>query len=375
MSENINVNFSSDAPLEYHKRVNEMISDRGSSELSMQELNTYEERKWKEITGVEPKDSSFLLVIPVSNNEDTIKQTLMSVMLSLLPNSVDCTILLMLNNSDDKSRLVIKEFLSQFGTVDRVSLSNLQYEAEEVALDNKTILITSTNKGKVRALNEANKYALSENYEICIALDADVFPSPEAIANLFGECHKTYTKTNEYPVMSGKYNADIKPGKFRNILKKLTSKDQKYISGWMFGWNPTYISEIGGIPVSKIEDYSLSKIVENEDGFDIIEKSEVFGYFSNNPLKWLKIYKRYSMGLLQLLDKYSQKYPNLKVEVEKDYIYLQSADKFFDSIIDSINNRRFGDFVGHAMTLIQKIILIAAKYEYSVESNDTSWKS
>lgn len=114
---------------------------------------------WEKTTGEAPKDSLFYVVIPAHNEARTIKLVLNNLLEQRLPKESKLLIHVVSNGSTDQTEAIVAEF------------------------NQKNVLLTSlTEANKPQALNLGRAQSPSN---IVINLDADTFPTSNALAKIY----------------------------------------------------------------------------------------------------------------------------------------------------------------------------------------------
>lgn len=128
--------------------------------------------EWHRITGEHTYESAFYIVIPACNEEETIRPVLENLLVQQLPDAARYTIHVISNGSTDNTEhevISVKEEVVSGLNQERAGLTELK--------------LTSLSVGnKPAALNEGRKQATSD---IVINMDADIFPTPNALAKLY----------------------------------------------------------------------------------------------------------------------------------------------------------------------------------------------
>ncbi|KKS31117.1 MAG: Glycosyl transferase, group 2 family protein [Candidatus Amesbacteria bacterium GW2011_GWA2_42_12] len=142
------------------------------------DLDTYPVEKliqppnWQIITGENPRDSKFHVIIPAKNEEVAIRSILQNIVRQKLPNESSLIIDVILNGTTDGTADVIEGFNQEF-------IQN----SEDKNVSNRTIRCFSVKeKGKIPALNFGRHNTQSD---ILINVDADVFPTDNSIAKIY----------------------------------------------------------------------------------------------------------------------------------------------------------------------------------------------
>ncbi len=128
--------------------------------------------EWHRFTGENTHESSFYIVIPAHNERETIRPVLENLLVQRLPDAAHYTIHVISNGSVDGTE---HEVIS----VREEIVSRINQEREGLI----ELKLTSLSGGnKPAALNEGRNQATSD---LVINMDADIFPTPNALAKLY----------------------------------------------------------------------------------------------------------------------------------------------------------------------------------------------
>ncbi|MBU1164785.1 glycosyltransferase [Patescibacteria group bacterium] len=121
--------------------------------------------QWEAITGISPEETVFIVIIPVYNEESVLAHSIAHLTNQKLPRGSKMIVHVVTNGCTDNSEAIVKEIIV-----------NNTFDSMEIRLD------SIEKAGKALALNHARKIYKEG---IMIQLDADTFPTSNAICKLF----------------------------------------------------------------------------------------------------------------------------------------------------------------------------------------------
>ena len=239
---------------------------RAATEMSMRTLPPFttpkqnaettarhQNERWKEIVR-EPSESSFTIVVPVSNVSKYLPSVLATFLLADIPPAVDINFVLVTNNCTDQGASVkaVEDFMKSVGDPVKKPLSSLdqsfsdellspEYSQVQADHSNTTFFHLDTmTPGKANASDIASTVALSQDHSIVMCLDANKFPEPETIPRMIGGAYRELIDTIKPAVIvTGKFfDEDIGVEENRLLLPTNIPPATLYVKGGIMAWNP-----------------------------------------------------------------------------------------------------------------------------------------
>lgn len=153
-------------------------------------------RRWRDLTEIDVEATHFSVVVPVHNEERSLPSMLGALLASELPSSADIQFIFVVNASNDKSVVQIKNRLALICSPTETHLpasdydSRMKESAFQVCYGRIRFLVIETpTAGKANALNLGNEIALRQDHNIAINIDANNWVEPDSIALIY-QCAK-----------------------------------------------------------------------------------------------------------------------------------------------------------------------------------------
>ena len=283
------------------------------------EFKRASEDRWKSVSRFDARDSKLAIVVPIHNEERSLRSFLEVLSTLNLPDSVRGEIMLVTNNCQDNSVALVQEFLNRIGSpvVEELPKLERDRQLDPIALSvrkgNLRFTHINTDKaGKANALSVANDLAVRQGFDVLINSDANTYPEPDAIASLYGEARRNFEAEKAVLVWglqspSVRSSLDLSLGKFMGItpdsLRPAVKKTRP--NGWLFAMDTAWIKGLkqfnGGVPPSAIEDFALSIAARVTGGdLDIDYNAITHGFNPNKLSDDLVAVARYWRGVRQI---------------------------------------------------------------------------
>ncbi len=382
----LNISYNKNMPTEaLAHSLSPSLPPRGYLKSSINQLRTIRQespsKRWKDISGLEPEESHFTLILPIHNESRFLPNFLSATfLLAILPSSVHASVLFVTNACTDNSPKIIENYLKSLGDVHLQKHSynfiDLQLDvfASSVRVKNMTFThLDIQTAGKANALNIGNRFALASGHEVAMSIDANNFVEPEMIAKMFGESYAAFIKNpNGRIFLSGKGRTITD-----EVQEKIPPKRQFAIehtegkvNGWFMSWNPKELNNIGGFRQTAFEDYCT--------GVDIRRRSKkigqvnayIWGNVSNKVMDTIELRSRCIRGSKQLL----RLIPETKDILQQENHYMRNFPRrlqyLYKRAIEEPQEikRHIGNFASWELALFK------ARIDLFRNPNNQSWK-
>lgn len=359
--------------------------------------NKVQAENWYKDTGVRAEDTYFTVIMPI-RNEPALWTTLGTLMMSNIPISAHVKFLFITNDCTDRgqSEQTVRVFLATHGEIETKNLRvfpglihdpELESEYAYVKKGNLEFLHLNTGtRGKANALNIGNKIASwhgpLESDPIAMCLDADDFPEPDAIKELFKEAHKQIiSEKNETVVFSGDSRPLFKTKSpyWEKILQryrrsaKLAEPPEMYITGGLFAWDAAEMDKMDGFPKTVGVDYATT-VMARFYGIGYIKILEAVTW-KYKPATLRKIYEaraRFLRGYMQLLNQNPEERIAEIIKNDTPYILGTPIDRLKSLIIKIKIDPGFA-FWFIASELLWLLSLPKAKRDFRKDPDNMSW--
>jgi cellulose synthase/poly-beta-1,6-N-acetylglucosamine synthase-like glycosyltransferase len=302
-----------------------------------------QEKCWEHETGVRPEDSSFSLIVPIHNEENSLSSFLHTLMLSDIPAQVNMQIIFVTNACVDSSVDIVRAFMADLGDVEFQDVvgdfgdQNMDRRCAVVRRGRHVYMHMNTSKpGKANALNIGNMIASQSDHLIAVCMDANNFIEPDALRKLFAHAYNAFRKKLEVgdTVLCGgleiQHQGSLKSSPVKNPPSRETAAgnhlvdgEEGVVNGWLLAWNTVWMNSIGGCPEVALEDYALGLLARARDfRIEMIDGVNGWGYV-NDDFKGLSMTRaRYVRGRLQICD-YVQHDPSILALMQKEAFYMR----------------------------------------------------
>lgn len=295
---------------------------------------------WEEVTGVPSETSSFTLIIPIHNEENSLPSFLSTLMLSNIPATAHVQIVFVTNACNDRSVEILQAFFSSLGQVEAQDMSEClrdpqmdQYSSVVLRDNLRYVHVNTACAGKAHALGLGNRLARQCGHLIAMSIDANNFIEPDALCLLFAHAHRSFRvrpEAQDVVLFSavGKEAQQRAPresmfGKTDDSQPHLVQVGGGVVNGWMMAWNACWMESIGGPPKVALEDYALG-VLARAGGFRIEQASNVnvWGYVINNFKGLIDTRARYVRGKRQIYA-YVKYDPQILSIIENEAFYMK----------------------------------------------------
>ena len=299
-----------------------------------------QKERWEHETGIKPEASSFTLIVPIYNEENSLPSFLHTLMLSDIPAQVSMQVIFVTNMCVDRSVEYIRAFMAHLGEVEFQDIlddfgdQNMDRRYAVVRRDRHIYMhINTSSPGKAHALDIGNRIALRSGHIIAMSLDANNFIEPDALRMMFSRAYRNFKEkleARDTVLCSAVGKESLKDSRFTGMLKKISAVQRHLVdvgdgvvNGWMFAWNTTWMHSIGGPPEVALEDYALGVLARTR-GFKIAQAEDVnvWGYVNNDFKGLFMTRARYVRGKLQILDYVHQEPATLAI-IEQEAFYMK----------------------------------------------------
>lgn len=298
-----------------------LIAKLGSDAANYIEVEKGTRKRWIDITGLEPQDSRFTVIVPIHNEERFLPAALGAIARSDIPSSAHVNFVFVTNNCTDSSPQIVDQFMSTFGEVgkntfpprdiDELKGTGLDTEYSSTNYGNMTFRhINSSTASKANALNLGNYLAVQKGDKIAVSVDANNFVEPDAVALLFGTAYENIIRN---PDGTAVLCADDMHEMVNPKTRKLKEHIRKYskvkeadseatVSGWMMAWDTEFVKKSGGVPHTATEDYALG-VLARVNGRKIRRdnNARIWGYESASLRDHYSQMARFARGKFQLI--------------------------------------------------------------------------
>lgn len=244
------------------------------------------ENRWREETGVEPRDTRFILGTPIYNETHMGPGVLAtSSTFADIPLEAHVDHVYVTNRCTDGSEQMVREHMSQFGDIEEglpvTDLGDFSFDNKidgtysMVRIGNHRLIHVNTHTGsKANVWRILTEMAVSQEIPIVMSHDANVSLSPDGPKKLYAQAYRSFIQhadtasiisavTPEYvnpdvldPLLQGD---DLSP---RQLLPfGLLVPKQHQVNGKFAAWDPYFYSDRSGrgLPLSKLDDVVMAK--------------------------------------------------------------------------------------------------------------------
>jgi glycosyltransferase involved in cell wall biosynthesis len=288
-----------------------------------------QERRWLELTGVEPANTHFSIIVPVHNEERSLPSFLGALLASEIPSAADIKIIFVVNASSDQSFGIIRNRLAYIHRPAEVILprsacdpkkSDMAYQVCQNRI--QFLVVETPTAGKANALNIGNEIAQQQNHEIAINMDANNWVEPDSVALLYS-CAKQFIidkpGSNVVIVNVNEY-CQTRSDQTQVSLRCKTQKAE--VTGWMFAWSIQWIHENNGFPQQAIEDYGTGLLALSQKKSIANSEAKIWGYCVANASDENKEVIRFVYGAMQLAQRFENNPIAMQILME-DFPHLR----------------------------------------------------
>lgn len=264
-------------------------------------------RRWRDLTEIDVEATHFSVVVPVHNEERSLPSMLGALLASELPSSADIQFIFVVNASNDKSVVQIKNRLALICSPTETHLpasdydSRMKESAFQVCCGRIRFLVIETpTAGKANALNLGNEIALRQDHNIAINIDANNWVEPDSIALIY-QCAKQAgidSPNNKVVLVNALEYCPTRNEQAQVAVKGKTQKAE--ISGSMFAWSTRWIQQNGGFPQLAIEDYGTGLLALSQRKRIIESSANIWAFSPADDADEKKQLIRFVYGALQL---------------------------------------------------------------------------
>lgn len=294
------------------------------------------QERWLNRTGVEARDSKCTIAVPIHNEQNLLPSFLDSFRLMDLPYNAPIVVAFITNGCTDKSPQIVDSFMCKMaGEVTEQQLllgdSGQRQPAKIARVQNVTFIhVDTVTRGKANALKIGNELAISSGHRIAMSIDANNYPEPNALAELYklANYHFEAEKDSGTVLVSG-FAIGVRRPAFQNlILDRGTNKKRDIsegcfsVNGWLMAWDTEWLKSIGGPPQVAIEDYALG-VMARLGGFQMrkVPEAVIWGFIPNNFKDALESRIRYIRGRFQLMELF----PSTEGIIRADYFFMRET--------------------------------------------------
>lgn len=263
---------------------------------------------WFSVTGKDPSETCFTIIIPVHNEARTLPSFLGALLTSSIPDMADIQVVFVVNASTDQSAVLIRDRLAHLHQpVTKEVLPPSAYDPHRsgtaflVSVKGLRFLVVETlTPGKANALNVGNEIALSRGHDIAMNIDANNWVEPDSISLLFRDAWKyilSNTSSKVVIVNANEYYAKTRTQFPVSAEAKVLKAE---VTGWMFAWSTKWISENNGFSRCAIEDYAAGLMALAQGRQIECSSAPVWGFAAFGTSDEGKQNVRYLYGCMQL---------------------------------------------------------------------------
>ncbi len=388
--ENQPIHFLLNTPKEWVNHNLPKIREINSASLSS-EIEGKQEERWIKTTEENPSDSHFSIIIPIRNEAEFLSSTLGSILMSDIPRKSRVTISLVTNNctDNDKTKNEINKFMSRISdeSIEQYQLKgdfqdpHIKRNAAKTTLPSSNISfhhIDTDTPGKANALTIGNTIARDIEDRVVICLDANTFPDIETIPQLYKTAKKNIVdgkSSHKKPaIISGNFT-DVYHGQRMNGLSPRELLPSYFpqtkpivVTGAAMAWDSEFIHSIGGIPATKMEDFSIGVITEYMGG-EVVKLDAKTWRISPTTLKdRIDQLIRYRIGALQLITLF----PDVKNLVESKMFFMKDWNEMEIILEEHIMNNSLEAYRS-IITRAWKEIITESNKEFAQNPTDHHW--
>lgn len=189
-------------------------------------------QNWLKITGENPEESQLQVIIPTHDEEAIIGRTLESLIVQKIPDSSSLTVDVISNGTTDNTEEEVKKAQESLCQRQAEGLINTGIRVRLFCLEESN---------KAAALNFGRRHALSD---ILINMDADTFPSANAIAKIYA-LMKSDPHCMAASIMPKRLNDNRGPRVLRGMQDFYNAfmRENGAILGRFFAYKPEFFGE------------------------------------------------------------------------------------------------------------------------------------
>jgi cellulose synthase/poly-beta-1,6-N-acetylglucosamine synthase-like glycosyltransferase len=357
------------------------ITGRIPEKGTVSDFRAAADRRWQMASGFEVGESSFLLVVPIHDEEKSLRDFFEVLKTANLPVGLNARIVLATNACTDQSTQYVREFLESYGKpliepVQSGRDDKLDQECLTVQTGNLKYTHINTDKpGKANVLSVANDMARKDGIRIVMCSDANNYPEPDALAVLYGNAKSLIEPENSNTVIVwGTNKAEPKSSWQRRLVKGLVDAskglDKASPVGNLFAWDSKWLDEIGGVPSVAIEDRALSvaAVVGGKD-MERDESAITHGFIPNNPLDYFRYTVRHIRGTMQIR-RMGPEYEEIVNEAQPNY-----QEKVWDRLALRLSKVKEGHpFIKEMVRFFYfEAAMFVARREFKRNPENQSW--
>ncbi len=346
--------------------------------------------RWKEVTGLEPQDSRFTLIVPIHNEERYLQAALGAIARSDIPSSAHVNFVFVTNDCTDSSPQIVDNFLGGLGEVqsDTFELDELDdlrdtglsvgYKYVKCGKLTFTHVDTST-RSQSNAFNIGSILALSKGHKITISVDANNFLESHTIAQLYGTAHRMMEEEDDGTVLiTGVHKSEMLPRRMLSIVETIKKgaadqekKPEIRVAGCLMAWDSEFFHEVGGIPKLALVDYGTGVLARlNGRRVKKDEEAAVWGYEPNTLSDRVNQYKRGVRGRMQIMAMSAE----AEYMVRKDFPHLTGSflERTKLNLAMMAHNPTRSPFM-FLKYLMHEYAAVMGKREFNRDPNNPSW--
>ena len=289
------------------RSVIELDTKSEGSESLIEARSEYHRRRWLELTGTEPSETHFSIIIPVHNELRSLPSFLGALLVSELPSIADIQIIFVINASSDQSAALIKKRLAFINTPVETELPISIFDAKrldqafEVCQGNIRFLVVETpTAGKANALNLANEIARQRAHAIAINIDANNWVEPDSIALMFRMAKQGFVDSPDLSAVIINASEYCQPRNTQMQVSVKVKTQKAEVSGCMFAWSTQWIHENNGFIQQAIEDYGMGLLALSQRKQILESEASIWVYTAGTPFDENRELVRFLYGAMQL---------------------------------------------------------------------------
>lgn len=312
------------------RSVSELDAKSEGNAASLTEARSeYHKRRWLELTGTEPSETHFSVIIPVHNEQRSLPSFLGALFVSELPSSADIQIIFVINASSDQSAALIKKRLACIHSPVETKLPLSMFDANrldmafEVCQANIRFLVVETpTAGKANALNLGNEIARQRDHAIAINIDANNWVEPDSIALMFRKAKQGFVDSADLSAVIINASEYCQPRNTQMQVSVKVKTQKAEVSGCMFAWSTKWIHENNGFIQQAIEDYGMGLLALSQRKQILESEASIWVYTAGTPSDENKELVRFLYGAMQLARRFENDSIAMKI-LHEDFPHLR----------------------------------------------------
>lgn len=350
---------------------------------SLEEARTmFQQKQWRMLTGVEPMDTHFSIIVPVHNEERSLPSFLGALLASELPSTADIQIIFVVNASTDQSCVLIKNRLAYIQPPTETNLPHSIYDLErsntayQVCQNKMRFLVVETpTPGKANALNLGNEIAWEQNHAIAINVDANNWVEPDAIPLLYNRAKQTILdvpESNVVIVNASEY-CPTRNTQAQVSVKYKTKKAE--VTGCMFAWSTQWIHEGNGFLQQVIEDYGTGLLALSQGKKIVDSDANIWVYAAANFSDENRELIRFIYGAMQLARRFEKDPIAMQILLE-DFHHLRPMRMRLEYYLSKKRRKRqpAGFIRGILRWLFNELLILKARQKMRHDPHGQTWE-